>query len=93
MSARSPEDSVSVLQAFHKGLREEGDLADGENVKVEYRWARGKYGLLPALASEFVERRVNRPTASHNVSARHSSSRQEWASRSNGTRSLQKQVE
>ena len=59
MSARSPEDSVSVLQAFHKGLREEGGFADGENVKVEYRWARGNYGLLPALASEFVERRVN----------------------------------
>ena len=59
MSARSPEDSVSVLQAFHKGLREEGGFADGENVKVEYRWARGDYGLLPALASEFVERRVN----------------------------------
>ena len=30
MSARSPEDSVSVLQAFHKGLREEGGFADGE---------------------------------------------------------------
>ncbi len=59
MSARSPEDSVSVLQAFHKGLREEGGFADVENVKVEYRWARGNYGLLPALASEFVERRVN----------------------------------
>ena len=49
MSARSPEDSVSVLQAFHKGLREESGFADGENVKVEYRWARGNYGLLPAL--------------------------------------------
>jgi hypothetical protein len=32
LSARSPEDSVSVLQAFHKGLREEGGFADGENV-------------------------------------------------------------
>jgi putative ABC transport system substrate-binding protein len=59
MSARSPDDSVSLLQAFHIGLREESGFADGENVKVEYRWARGNYGLLPALASEFVERRVN----------------------------------
>jgi hypothetical protein len=41
MSARSPEDSVNVLGAFHKGLQEEGGFADGENVKVEYRWARG----------------------------------------------------
>ena len=59
ISARSPEDSVNVLQAFHKGLREGGGFADGENVRVEYRWARGNYGLLPALASEFVERRVD----------------------------------
>jgi putative ABC transport system substrate-binding protein len=58
MSARSPEDSVNVLQAFHKGLSEGGGFTDGENVKVEYRWARGSYGLLPALAGEFVERGV-----------------------------------
>ena len=59
MSARSPEDSVNVLRAFYKGLRDEGGFTDGENVKVEYRWARGNYGLLPALASEFVEYRVS----------------------------------
>jgi putative ABC transport system substrate-binding protein len=59
MSARSPEDSVNVLQAFHKGLKDEGGFANGENVKIEYRWARGNYGLLPALAGEFVEHRVN----------------------------------
>src|ERR1700730_13033443 len=59
MSARSPEDSVSVLQAFHKGLKAEAGFADGENVKVEYRWARGNYVLLPALATELVEHRVN----------------------------------
>ena len=40
MSARSPDNSVSLLQAFHIGLREEGGFADGENVKVEYRFAR-----------------------------------------------------
>jgi putative ABC transport system substrate-binding protein len=62
MSARSPEDSVYVLQAFHKGL-EEGGFVDGRNVKVEYRWGRGAYGLLPELATEFVNRRVNVPVA------------------------------
>src|SRR5262249_61079052 len=50
MSARSPEDSVNALQAFHKGLKDEGGFTNGENVNVEYRWARGNYGLLPALA-------------------------------------------
>jgi ABC-type uncharacterized transport system substrate-binding protein len=58
MSARSPEDSVYVLQAFHKGL-EEGGFVDGRNVSIEYRWARGDYGVLPALATEIVNRRVN----------------------------------
>jgi putative ABC transport system substrate-binding protein len=59
MSARSPEDSGNVLQAFHKGLKDEGGFADGENVRIEYRWARGNYGLLPALAGELGEHRVS----------------------------------
>jgi putative tryptophan/tyrosine transport system substrate-binding protein len=59
MSARTPEDSASVLQAFHKGLKEEGGFADGENVRIEYRWGRGNYALMPALASELVGRRVD----------------------------------
>jgi len=28
-------------------------------VTIEYRWARGEYGRLPAFAAEFVQRRVN----------------------------------
>ena len=59
MSARSPEDSANVLNAFHKGLKDEGGFAHGENVQIEYRWARGNYGLLPALAGELVEHRVS----------------------------------
>ena len=50
---------MNVLRAFHKGLQDEGGFADGENVKVEYRWARGNYLLLPTLASELVARSVN----------------------------------
>jgi putative ABC transport system substrate-binding protein len=46
------------LQAFLKGLGEVG-FFDGQNVTIEYRWARGEYGRLPALAAEFVQRRVN----------------------------------
>jgi len=58
MSARAPEDSEHVVQAFHKGLKERGYI-EGENVAIEYRWARGDYGRLPALAAELVNRRVN----------------------------------
>ena len=57
MSSRSPEDSVNVLSAFRKGLSE-GGLIEGENVGIEFRWARGAYNRLPALAAELVSRRV-----------------------------------
>jgi putative ABC transport system substrate-binding protein len=57
MSARSPEDSVTALAAFRRGLSE-GGLIEGKNVVVEFRWARGEYDRLPALAAELVSRRV-----------------------------------
>src|SRR5215475_6919572 len=58
LSARSPDDTGPVLQAFLKGLGEAG-FFDGQNVTIEYRWARGEYGRLPGFAAEFVQRRVN----------------------------------
>src|SRR5262245_34802068 len=58
LSARSPDDTGPVLQAFLKGLGEAG-FFDGQNVTIEYRWARGEYDRLPAFAAEFVQRRVN----------------------------------
>ena len=58
LSARSPDDTGPVLQAFLKGLGEAG-FFDGQNVTIEYRWARGEYGRLAAFAAEFVQRRVN----------------------------------
>jgi putative tryptophan/tyrosine transport system substrate-binding protein len=57
MSARSPEDSVHLLDAFRAGLRE-GGFVDGDNVTIEFRWARGDYGRLPALAADLVRRQV-----------------------------------
>ena len=59
MSARTPEDSVRELEAFQRGLGEEGSVIEGRNVIIEYRWARGDYGRLPAFAAELVQRRVN----------------------------------
>src|SRR4051812_19331769 len=58
MSGRWPEESASVLAAFHRGLAEAG-YVDGRNVTVEQRWAEGHYERLPAIAAELVERRVN----------------------------------
>ena len=57
MSSRGPEDSVDVVAAFHRGLGE-GGFIEGKNVVIEFRWARGEYDRLPALAAELVSRKV-----------------------------------
>jgi ABC-type uncharacterized transport system substrate-binding protein len=57
LSARSPREAESVLRAFLQGLGEAG-YVEGKNVAIEYRWAEGDYGRLPALAAELVRRRV-----------------------------------
>ena len=62
MSSRSPEDSVHLLEAFRRGLKE-GGFSEGQNVAIEFRWARGDYSKLPALAADLVSRRVNVLTA------------------------------
>jgi len=57
MSSRSPEDSPHMIEAFRRGLKE-GGFIEGENVAIEFRWARGDYSRLPALAADLVSRRV-----------------------------------
>jgi len=58
LSARSPEESAHLIAAFRQGLAE-GGFVEGQNVAIEFRWARGQYGLLPALAADLVSRGVN----------------------------------
>jgi ABC-type uncharacterized transport system substrate-binding protein len=58
LSSRSPEDSVDVVAAFRRGLRERG-VIEGRNVLIEFRWANGDYARLPALAAELVGRPVS----------------------------------
>ena len=58
MSARSPEDSAYLLASFRRGLAE-GGYVEGQNVSIEFRWARGQYDLLPAMAADLVKRRVS----------------------------------
>jgi putative ABC transport system substrate-binding protein len=51
------------LAAFHRGLAEQGFVAD-QNLAVEYRWANGQYDQLPSLAAELVRLPVNAIVAS-----------------------------
>jgi putative ABC transport system substrate-binding protein len=57
LNSGSPEAFASYVDAFQNGLNEAG-FVDGRNVKIEYRWARGRYDQLPSLATELVERKV-----------------------------------
>jgi len=43
--------------AFQRGLKELG-YAEGQKVRVEYRWAEGQYDRLPELAADLVRSRV-----------------------------------
>lgn len=57
LSARSPVESAGLVAAFRRGLAENGTI-EGLNVAIDYRWALGEYGRLPAMAWELVKRPV-----------------------------------
>jgi putative tryptophan/tyrosine transport system substrate-binding protein len=57
LSARSPAEAASVLNAFRQGLGQVGYF-EGKNVTIEYRWAEGHYDRLPEFAAELVRRNV-----------------------------------
>src|SRR5262245_54359213 len=50
--------SAQFKDAFVRGLGEAGYI-EGQNVRVEYRWAVGAYDRLSAMADELVNLRVN----------------------------------
>ena len=53
----SPEPFGHIVNGFRRGLNDIG-FVEGQNVAIEYRWARGEYDRLPALAAELVQRRM-----------------------------------
>jgi putative ABC transport system substrate-binding protein len=58
LGSESPERYGSRLGAFRQGLTEAG-YVEGRTVTIDFRWADGQYGRLPALAKELVDRQVN----------------------------------
>ena len=57
LSSTSSKGYTPYLAAFREGLRE-GGFVEGQNVKIEYRWADDHYERLPELAADLVTRRV-----------------------------------
>ncbi|MBI1830427.1 MAG: ABC transporter substrate-binding protein [Planctomycetes bacterium] len=49
---------AALLEAFREGLGG-GGYVEGQNVKLEFRWAEGDYNRLPDFAAELVRRNVN----------------------------------
>src|SRR5215831_11020132 len=57
------------LESFKQGLRERG-YVEGKNIRLEYRYAEGKYDRLPDLAAEFVREKVDVIVTTSAISAR-----------------------
>jgi putative ABC transport system substrate-binding protein len=55
LSTRSPDEAAIHTNAFRSGLEETG-YVEGSSIAIEYRWASGDYGKLPAFAAELLSR-------------------------------------
>src|SRR6476660_2456757 len=53
LNSASPDTYRFNADSFREGLTKAG-FVEGKNVRIEERWARGDYEVLPALAAELV---------------------------------------
>ena len=58
LNGTTPEANAAPLATFRQGLGETGWI-EGQNLKIEYRWAEFHYDRLPALAADLVGRKVD----------------------------------
>src|SRR3954468_23818631 len=57
LDPRSPDALADRLRGFRQGLKELG-FVEGENARIEYRWAENRMVSLPDLAADLVRRQV-----------------------------------
>jgi putative ABC transport system substrate-binding protein len=58
LGSGSPSPFAQAVAAVRRGLNGTG-YAEGQNVRMEYRWAEGQFHRLPALAADLVHRQVS----------------------------------
>jgi ABC-type uncharacterized transport system substrate-binding protein len=58
LSSESQDLFADRVRAFRQGLSETG-YVEGQNVSIEYRFAEGQHGSVPAMAADLVRREVN----------------------------------
>jgi putative ABC transport system substrate-binding protein len=57
INAGVPEPAAYCVTAFRQGLSEAG-YVEGKSVAIEYRWAEGRYDLMPELVADLLRRQV-----------------------------------
>src|SRR5262245_63792346 len=57
LDSRSSEAMASRLAGFRQGLKEVG-FAEGENVRIVYRWAENKLDRLPEMAADLIRQQA-----------------------------------
>src|SRR5215475_9678398 len=55
INAGTPEAAAYRVTSFREGLRE-GGYVEGQNVAIEYRWAEGRYDLMPEMVADLLHR-------------------------------------
>ena len=53
LSSASPAEVTHLATALRSGLSQSG-FVEGENLRIEYRWAEDRYDRLPSLAAELL---------------------------------------
>src|SRR3954464_2398095 len=76
LSGRSRAETTVVMGQFYKALDEAG-FVEGQNLRVEYRWAEGQYERLATLAAELVDSRPTPCSGRPGVTSRRSPPRQQ----------------
>jgi putative ABC transport system substrate-binding protein len=57
LGSRASGEDPQLLTAFRLGLKEAG-YVEGQNLKIEFRFAENRYDRLPALATDLVQHQV-----------------------------------